>query len=92
MSTITESNIVALEAHKWVEDVYGMSPRLQVHTMHPNYDRIKQNEISISIQEYECAALWGEKGAKEVSTSPAPWKTAAIKARLACFLITYMFS
>lgn len=80
MSAITESNIVALESNKWVEDVYGMSSSLQVHTMHPNYSRIKQNEISISIQEYECACLWGKKGAKEVSTLRAPWKMAPIKA------------
>lgn len=61
MRAITEGNIVALELNKWVGDVYGMSSSLQVHTMHPNYGRIKQNEISISIQEYECAILRGGK-------------------------------
>lgn len=57
MSAITESNIVALDSNKCVACVYGMSSSFQVHTMHPNYGRIKQNEISISIQEYECVIL-----------------------------------
>ena len=52
--------------------MYGVSSSLQVHTMHPNYGGIKQNDISNSIQEYECAILREKKGAKEVSSLPAP--------------------
>lgn len=37
--------------------VYGVPSAAQVRPMHPNYGGIKQDEISISIQEYECGVL-----------------------------------
>ena len=81
MSAITESNIVALESNKWVGDVYVMSSNLQVHTMHPNYGGKKSKmKFPSPFKEYEYAILWGKKGAKEVSTLPAWWKMAPIKA------------
>lgn len=49
--------MAARTAAERAADVYATLSAVQVHAMHPNYGRIKQNEISISIQEYECAVF-----------------------------------